>query len=96
MARRRWQIDFKNILTGERETPGIKCYKSYKSYKVYKFYNALFKWRGKEQLSNLHRWNAVFALNLNLGSRKSKWCFTPTPMESPQWYLVEALSAVSL
>jgi len=66
MARRRWQIDFKNILTGERETPGIKCYKSYKSYKVYKFYNALFKWRGKEQLSNLHRWNAVFALNLNL------------------------------
>lgn len=65
MTRRRWQIDFKNALTGERETPRIKCYKSYKVYKFYKFYNGLFKWSGKEQLSNQHRWNAAFALNLN-------------------------------
>lgn len=51
--------DFKYVLIGERETPGIKCYKSYK---VYKYYNCLFKLRRKEQLSNLNRRNAFLLL----------------------------------
>ena len=63
MARRRWQIDFKNTHIGERETPGINCYKFHK---VYKFYNGLFKWSWDGQLLILHRWNAVFVPNLNL------------------------------